>query len=70
MRTDVACSRPRELTLDGTSPPGARLTEMEAAEILEMSRGGAGGAAPPSPAPHVLDTRTPARHETTKDDRP
>ncbi|MFI7704899.1 hypothetical protein [Nonomuraea sp. NPDC049480] len=51
MRTDVACSRPRELTLGGTSPLGARLTEMEAAEILEMSR-------------------TPARHETTKDDRP
>ncbi|GAA3557026.1 GntR family transcriptional regulator [Nonomuraea rosea] len=38
MQTDVACSRLRELILDGTYPPGARLTEMEAAATLEMSR--------------------------------
>ncbi|MFC4120987.1 GntR family transcriptional regulator [Nonomuraea zeae] len=38
MQTDVACSRLRELILDGTYPPGARLTEMEAATTLEMSR--------------------------------
>ncbi|TMR91688.1 GntR family transcriptional regulator [Nonomuraea basaltis] len=38
MQTDVACSRLRELILDGSYPPGARLTEMEAAATLEMSR--------------------------------
>ncbi|TMR08071.1 GntR family transcriptional regulator [Nonomuraea turkmeniaca] len=38
MQTDVACSRLRELILDGVYPPGARLTEMEAAATLEMSR--------------------------------
>ncbi|MGI5289724.1 GntR family transcriptional regulator [Nonomuraea polychroma] len=38
MQTDVACSRLRELILDGAYPPGARLTEMEAAATLEMSR--------------------------------
>ncbi|MFB9624170.1 GntR family transcriptional regulator [Nonomuraea helvata] len=38
MQTDVARSRLRELILDGTYPPGARLTEMEVAAALEMSR--------------------------------
>ncbi|WP_127933996.1 GntR family transcriptional regulator [Nonomuraea polychroma] len=38
MQTDVACSRLRELILDGSYPPGARLTETEAAATLEMSR--------------------------------
>ncbi|MEV1175897.1 GntR family transcriptional regulator [Nonomuraea sp. NPDC049784] len=38
MQTDVARSRLRELILDGTYPPGARLTEMEASAALEMSR--------------------------------
>jgi DNA-binding GntR family transcriptional regulator len=38
VQTDVACGRLRELILDGTYPPGARLTEMEAAATLEMSR--------------------------------
>lgn len=38
MQSDVACSRLRELILDGAYPPGARLTEMEAAATLRMSR--------------------------------
>ncbi|MGN9840229.1 GntR family transcriptional regulator [Nonomuraea sp. H19] len=38
MQTKTACARLRELILDGTYPPGARLTEMEAAATLEMSR--------------------------------
>ncbi|MFI7638319.1 GntR family transcriptional regulator [Nonomuraea sp. NPDC049400] len=38
MQTDVARSRLRELILDGAYPPGARLTEMEVAAALEMSR--------------------------------
>ncbi|MEU6713525.1 GntR family transcriptional regulator [Nonomuraea sp. NPDC046802] len=38
MQSDVAWSRLRELILDGTYPPGARLTEMEAAAALDMSR--------------------------------
>ncbi|MGW5162972.1 GntR family transcriptional regulator, partial [Nonomuraea wenchangensis] len=38
MQTDVACSRLRELILGGAYPPGARLTEMEVAASLRMSR--------------------------------
>jgi DNA-binding GntR family transcriptional regulator len=38
MQTDVARRRLRELILDGTYPPGARLTEMEIAAALDMSR--------------------------------
>lgn len=38
MQNDVARERLRELILDGTYPPGARLTELEAAAALEMSR--------------------------------
>ncbi|MBF8189848.1 GntR family transcriptional regulator [Nonomuraea sp. K274] len=38
MQADVAWSRLRDLILDGTYPPGARLTEMEAAATLRMSR--------------------------------
>ncbi|MBB5783673.1 GntR family transcriptional regulator [Nonomuraea jabiensis] len=38
MQTDVARRRLRELILDGTYPPGARLTEMEVAAALDMSR--------------------------------
>ncbi|MFC4015046.1 GntR family transcriptional regulator [Nonomuraea purpurea] len=38
MQSDVAWRRLRELILDGTYPPGARLTEMEAAAALDMSR--------------------------------
>ncbi|KAB8195292.1 FCD domain-containing protein [Nonomuraea phyllanthi] len=38
MQTDVAKDQLRELILDGTYPSGARLTEMEVAAALEMSR--------------------------------
>ncbi|MEW1844571.1 GntR family transcriptional regulator, partial [Nonomuraea angiospora] len=38
MQTDVARRRLRELILDGAYPPGARLTEMEVAAALDMSR--------------------------------
>ncbi|NRQ40604.1 GntR family transcriptional regulator [Nonomuraea sp. NN258] len=38
MQTDVACARLRELILDGAYPPGSRLTELEAAAVLDMSR--------------------------------
>ncbi|MFI9846062.1 GntR family transcriptional regulator [Nonomuraea sp. NPDC051941] len=38
MQTDVARRRLRELILNGTYPPGARLTEMEVATALDMSR--------------------------------
>ncbi|MEV0631451.1 GntR family transcriptional regulator [Nonomuraea wenchangensis] len=38
MQTDVACSRLRELILGGVYPPGSRLTEMEVAANLRMSR--------------------------------
>ncbi|MEW9551561.1 GntR family transcriptional regulator [Nonomuraea sp. NPDC050783] len=38
MQTDVARSRLRELILDGAYPPGARLTELELAATLSMSR--------------------------------
>ncbi|WP_336206617.1 GntR family transcriptional regulator [Nonomuraea sp. LPB2021202275-12-8] len=38
MQNDVAHRRLRELILDGTYPPGVRLTEVDAAATLEMSR--------------------------------
>lgn len=38
MQSDVAWSRLREMILDGAYPPGARLTEVEVAAALEMSR--------------------------------
>lgn len=38
MQNDVAHRRLRELILDGTYPPGARLTELDAAAALQMSR--------------------------------
>ncbi|MFG6195307.1 GntR family transcriptional regulator [Nonomuraea sp. JJY05] len=38
MQTDVARRRLREMILDGAYPPGARLTEMEVAAALDMSR--------------------------------
>jgi DNA-binding GntR family transcriptional regulator len=38
VQTETATRRLRELILDGTYPPGSRLTEMEAAATLAMSR--------------------------------
>jgi DNA-binding GntR family transcriptional regulator len=38
VQTETAARRLRELILDGTYPPGSRLTEMEAAASLAMSR--------------------------------
>jgi DNA-binding GntR family transcriptional regulator len=38
VQADVAWRRLRELILDGTYPPGARLTELDAAAALAMSR--------------------------------
>ncbi|MCK2216337.1 GntR family transcriptional regulator [Actinomadura sp. ATCC 31491] len=38
MQTDLACSRLRELILDGVYPPGSRLTETEVAATLHTSR--------------------------------
>jgi DNA-binding GntR family transcriptional regulator len=38
MQTDTACRRLRELILDGTYPAGTRLTELEVAAALGMSR--------------------------------
>ncbi|MFG2822094.1 GntR family transcriptional regulator [Kitasatospora sp. NPDC048365] len=38
MQTETAHARLRELILDGGYPPGARLTELEVAATLEMSR--------------------------------
>ncbi|RJL35799.1 GntR family transcriptional regulator [Bailinhaonella thermotolerans] len=38
MQNDVAHERLRALILDGTYPPGARLTELDAAAVLQMSR--------------------------------